>query len=115
MASGTCSRTLLAKHSPEAPGNRPSKRGIAVSLGEEIFPRTLGASRIEEILAVDQVLDRLAALDGRQARVVEMRYFGGLSVDETAEALGIAERTVKLEWASAKGWMKSQLSAGTGI
>jgi DNA-directed RNA polymerase specialized sigma24 family protein len=43
---------------------------------------------------------------------VELRYFGGLSVEETAEALGIATRTVKLDWAMAKGWMKSQLSPG---
>ena len=43
---------------------------------------------------------------------MELRYFGGLSVEETAEVLGVAERTVKLDWAMAKGWMKSQLSAG---
>ena len=92
---------------------RASKRGIAVTLAEEIFPHTLGSSQIEEILAVDQVLNRLAGLDGRQARVVELRYFGGLSVEETAEALNISERTVRLEWASAKGWMKSQLNTGS--
>jgi DNA-directed RNA polymerase specialized sigma24 family protein len=61
---------------------------------------------------VDEVLARLAVLDARQARVVELRYFGGLSVEETAEVMGIATRTVKLDWAMAKGWMKSQLSAG---
>jgi DNA-directed RNA polymerase specialized sigma24 family protein len=43
---------------------------------------------------------------------VELRYFGGLSVEETAEVMGMATRTVKLDWAMAKGWMKSQLSAG---
>jgi len=89
-----------------------SKRGIAITLNEEIFPASPGAGQIEEILAVDQVLDRLAQLDARQARVVELRYFGGLSVEETAEATGIAPRTVKLDWASAKGWMRSQLRAG---
>ena len=61
---------------------------------------------------MNQALDRLARLDARQASVVEMRYFGGLSVEETAEVLGVAERTVKLDWAMAKGWMKSHLSAG---
>jgi len=59
---------------------------------------------------VDEVLARLSELDPRQARVVELRYFGGLSVEETAEALGMAVRTVQLDWATAKGWMKSQLS-----
>jgi len=85
------------------------KRGIAVTLREGL----LGASstiRTEEILAVDQVVARLAQLDPRQARVVELRYFGGLSVEETAAAMGIAPRTVKLDWAAAKGWMKAQLS-----
>jgi RNA polymerase sigma factor (sigma-70 family) len=61
---------------------------------------------------VDEVLARLAELDPRQARVVELSYFGGLSVEETAEAMGMAARTVKLDWAMAKGWMKSQLRAG---
>jgi len=61
---------------------------------------------------VDQVLTRLAELDPRQARVVELRYFGGLSVEETADAIGMTIRTVKRDWAMAKGWMKLQLSAG---
>jgi len=71
-----------------------------------------GAGPTEEILAVDEVLTRLGALDARQARVVELRYFGGLSVEETAEVMGIAPRTVKLDWAMAKGWMKQQLAGG---
>ena len=74
-----------------------------------------GGDQTEEILAVDEVLARLTELDPRQARVVELRYFGGLSVEETAEAMGIATRTVKLDWAMAKGWMKSQLSPGARL
>jgi RNA polymerase sigma factor (sigma-70 family) len=61
---------------------------------------------------VDQELERLAALDPRQPRVVELRYFGGLSAKETAEALGISPRTVKLDWTMAKGWMKAELEGG---
>jgi RNA polymerase sigma factor (TIGR02999 family) len=87
-----------------------AKRGIPVTLNEEIFQQSPGYDQTEEILAVDQVLARLAELDSRQARVVELRYFGGLTVEETAEAMGIATRTVKLDWAMAKGWMQSQLS-----
>ena len=89
---------------------RAAKRGIPVTLNEEVFQRSPGYDQTEEILAVDQVLARLAELDSRQARVVELRYFGGLTVEETAEAMGIATRTVKLDWAMAKGWMQSQLS-----
>ena len=88
------------------------KRGIPVTLTEGICQRGPGADQSEEILAVHQVLGRLAELDPRQARVVELRYFGGLSVEETAEAIGVATRTVKLDWAMAKSWLKSQLSAG---
>ena len=102
-------RRLLVDH---ARRRRAAKRGIPVTLNEEIFRQSPGADQTEEILAVDEVLARLAALDPRQARVVELRYFGGLSVEETAEAMGIAPRTVKLDWAMAKGWMKSQLSSG---
>jgi RNA polymerase sigma-70 factor (ECF subfamily) len=89
-----------------------AKRGMPVTFREEILPRDSRFLQTEEILAVDVVLTRLAELDPRQARVVELRYFAGLSVEETAEALGIASRTVKLDWAMAKGWMKAQLTAG---
>jgi RNA polymerase sigma factor (sigma-70 family) len=54
---------------------------------------------------VDQALRNLAALDQRKAAIVEMRYFGGLSVEETAEALGISPMTVKREWLQAKAWL----------
>jgi RNA polymerase sigma factor (TIGR02999 family) len=88
---------------------RAGKRGMPVSLQEEILP--VVGDKTEEILAVDEILKRLAELDERQARVVELRYFGGLSVDETADAMGIAARTVKRDWAMAKSWMKLQLGS----
>ena len=92
---------------------RAGKRAMPVTLSEEVRQRSPGSDQTEEILAVDEVVARLVALNPRQARVVEMRYFAGLSVEETAEAMGIASRTVKADWAMAKSWMKSQLSAGT--
>jgi RNA polymerase sigma factor (TIGR02999 family) len=104
-------RRLLVDH---ARRRRAAKRGIPVTLGEEIWKRGPGCDQSEEILAVHQVLGRLAKLDPRQARVVELRYFGGLSVEETAEAIGVATRTVKLDWAMAKGWLRSRLSEGGG-
>lgn len=100
-------RRILVDH---ARRRHAAKRGIAVTLNEAIGQRKAGADQTEEILAVDQALARLGELDPRQARIVELRYFGGLSVEETAEAIGIATRTVKLDWAMAKGWLKSQLS-----
>ncbi len=69
------------------------------------------ASRSEELLAVEESLERLAGLDPQQARVVEMRYFGGMTVDETAEALSISARTVKRDWAMAKAWLRIEIAS----
>jgi RNA polymerase sigma factor (TIGR02999 family) len=59
----------------------------------------------DRLVALDEALGRLAALDDRQARVVELRFFGGLSIEETAEALDISPATVKREWATARAWL----------
>jgi len=63
-----------------------------------------------DVVALDDALTKLAALDERQSRIVEMRYFGGLSVEETAAVLDISVATVKREWASARAWMRRELS-----
>jgi RNA polymerase sigma-70 factor (ECF subfamily) len=102
-------RRLLVDH---ARGRRALKRGTPITMSEAILRHAVGADQTEEILAVDQVLTRLAKLDPQQVRVVELRYFGGLSVEETAGALAISPRTVKRDWALAKAWMKSQLNTG---
>jgi RNA polymerase sigma factor (TIGR02999 family) len=68
--------------------------------------------RWEEILAVDEALRRLNKLSPQQARIAEMRYFGGLSVEEAAEALDVSPRTVKRDWAAAKGFLYAELSGG---
>jgi RNA polymerase sigma factor (TIGR02999 family) len=67
--------------------------------------------RSPEFVALDQALDRLAALDPRQAQIVELRFYGGLTVEETASALGISEKTVKREWASARAWLQAQIKS----
>jgi RNA polymerase sigma factor (TIGR02999 family) len=84
--------------------------GMAVRV--EIAGLELGGEepRTEEILAVDEALARLAELDPQQTRVVELRYFAGLTVEETAEAVGISPRTVKRDWAMASAWLRSELS-----
>ncbi|MGA8182916.1 MAG: sigma-70 family RNA polymerase sigma factor [Terriglobia bacterium] len=63
------------------------------------------------LLELDEALDRLSALDPRKARVIEMRFFGGLSVEETAEALGISPETVMRDWKLARAWLYRELSA----
>jgi RNA polymerase sigma factor (TIGR02999 family) len=67
--------------------------------------------RAETLLALDEALDRLARLDPRLGQVVECRFFGGLSEGETAEVVGVTERTVRRDWIKAKGWLRQELSA----
>lgn len=86
------------------------RAGSAVTLDEERLSPGAGMDRTEEILAVEEVLGRLTELDPQQAHVVELRYFGGLSVEETAEALSISPRTVKRDWAMARAWLRAQLA-----
>lgn len=66
----------------------------------------------EDVAAIDEALTRLGALDERQARIVEMRYFGGLTIEETAAAIGISDATVKREWTLARAWLRRELSKG---
>ena len=63
-----------------------------------------------ELVAVDDALERLAAHDSRKARVVELRFFGGLSMDETAQALGVSPRTAQNDWAFARAWLYRELT-----
>ena len=62
-----------------------------------------------DLLAIDEALDRLAAIDPQQARVVELRFFSGLSVEETAAALGISAKTVKRDWSVARAWFRREM------
>jgi len=70
--------------------------------------------RLEEILALDRCLRRLEEIDPRQSRIVELRYFGGLSVEEVAEVLGVSAKTVKRDWSVARAWLYGQLKERDG-
>lgn len=63
-----------------------------------------------EILALDEALETLARIDGRKSRVVELRYFGGLDIEETAEVLGISVGTAKRDWRMARAWLIGELT-----
>jgi len=63
-----------------------------------------------DVVALDGALERLARFDLRQARIVELRFFGGLTIDETAETLGVSAKTVKRDWAIAKAWLRQELA-----
>lgn len=68
-----------------------------------------------DVLAVDAALEALASKDPRKAKVVELRFFGGLSIEETAEALGVSVRTVHADWAFARAWLYRELTAASGL
>jgi RNA polymerase sigma-70 factor (ECF subfamily) len=72
----------------------------------------ISTDRLEEIIAIDEALNRLAQWDARQCKVVELRFFAGLSETEVAEVLGVAPRTVKRDWNLARAWLHAELNSG---
>jgi RNA polymerase sigma factor (TIGR02999 family) len=84
------------------------KRGAGISV-ISLDENAVAAQPAVDIVALDEALARLAAVDPQQSRVVELRFFAGLSVDETAEALGISPATVKRDWSTAKLWLYNEL------
>jgi RNA polymerase sigma-70 factor, ECF subfamily len=86
------------------------KRGggmAPIHLDDDVW--AVAETRADELLALDEALVRLAAMNQRQARVVECRFYGGMSVEETAEALNVSPATVKREWATARAWLNREL------
>jgi RNA polymerase sigma factor (TIGR02999 family) len=93
-----------ARDAEKRGGGRPT---YALQDAEAAF-----AERAIDLLALDEALDRLAELDATQARLVELRFFGGMAFEECASVLGISERAVYYEWAHARAWLRSQLASG---
>lgn len=103
----TLMRQILVDH---ARRKRADKRGGAVSMISLDGVSPAAQPSIVDVLALDQALDALSSRDARQGRVVELRFFAGLSIDETAEAIGVSAATVEREWAMAKAWLHRRLS-----
>ena len=101
-------RRVLVDH---ARARLADKRGAgAAELSLDWVEIEATPQKLEEILAVDEVLSRLRGFDQQQARIVEMRYFAGMTVGETATALGLSPRTVDREWALASAWLRAEFS-----
>jgi RNA polymerase sigma-70 factor, ECF subfamily len=96
----------FARGHPRLAGNREAQR---VPLDEAL---AVASDRGPDLVALDEALNALGRIDPRQSRIVEMRFFGGLSMEEIAEALQISTRTVNREWNSAKAWIYHELSGG---
>ena len=102
-------RQILVDH---ARRKKAGKRGG--DWGRVTLDAALGHLQRDEVdvLDVDEALERLAAFDPRRARVVELRYFGGLTMPEIAEALGVSQRTAEGDWFVARAWLRKELAAG---
>lgn len=99
-------RHLLVDHARERQQVKHGGGTQHLSLDEVAV---IAPDRSAELLALDDALNQLAAFDKQKSRIVELRYFGGLTVEEVAEVLGIASITVKREWARAKLWLYKEL------
>jgi RNA polymerase sigma factor (TIGR02999 family) len=100
-------RRILIDH---AIARSRQKRGggqALVPFNDEVW--AVAETRGDELLALDEALVRLAAMNERQARIVECRFYGGMSVEETADTLSVSPATVKREWATARAWLNREL------
>jgi RNA polymerase sigma factor (TIGR02999 family) len=104
----TLMRRILVDYARE---RRSEKRGGEVSITSIGDHDPAGPERHLDLIALDQALTRLAEFDAQQTRIVEMRFFGGLTVEETADVLNMSPTTVKREWASARAWLHHELTA----
>jgi RNA polymerase sigma factor (TIGR02999 family) len=98
-------RRLLIDHA-RARSTTKREGGQRVPLEE---PLLLTEEQSDELLALNEALERLAQFDARQSRIVELRFFGGLTVEETAEALDISPKTVKRDWSVARAWLHREV------
>lgn len=103
----TAMRRVLVDH---ARRRTSTKRQGGIKVDDDVDAMPGVEHTPERILAIDAALTRLARIDGRQARIVELRFFSGLTEEEVAGLLGISTRTVKRDWAAAKSWLYANLA-----
>jgi RNA polymerase sigma-70 factor (ECF subfamily) len=99
-------RQILVDHARTSRAGKRVPADRKISLDQNAL---LCQDRSAELLALDDALNRLARLSERQSRIVELRFFGGLTVEDAAKVLGISEKTVKREWSLARTWLYSEL------
>ncbi len=103
-------RRILVEHARR----RNLKRGAGIPHVSLEEATEVGGDRAGDLVALDDAMSALAQLDPRKVQVVEMRFFGGLSVEETAEVLHVSPITVMRDWSTAKAWLYRELAAGAG-
>ena len=103
-------RRILVDHARRELREKHGGGAIHVELSDAVSTAAEPSLDLLDAVALDAALQKLEALDPDQGRIVELRFFGGLTVEETAAALGISPATVKREWAVAKGWLYRELT-----
>lgn len=99
-------RRILVDHARRRAAEKRGAAQIHVTLDRIVAPAKQSDA---DVLAIDEALTKLAAIDRQQAEIVELRFFSGLSVEETAAALGISARTVKRDWSVARAWLRREI------
>jgi len=102
-------RHIMVDHARKHQSLKRGGDALRVTLDEAAL---VTETRAQELLDLDEALERLAAQDARKSQIVELRYFGGLSVDEAAEVMNISPRTVRREWQRAKAWLYRMMTEG---
>lgn len=102
-------RRILIDHARKYKYQKRGGGAVRISLDEAA---AVTEARAAELIAVDEALEKLAAIDQRKARIIELRFFGGLDLDETAEVMGVSSPTVQREWRAAKAWLYRILTEG---
>lgn len=102
----TMMRRILVDHARARTRVKRGGKNIRLTFDENLLVST---SRDEDVLAIEEALQELGQMDARQSRIVEMRFFGGMTVPEVAEALGLSTRTIEKEWQLSKAWLRKKL------
>ncbi|MGH9901370.1 MAG: sigma-70 family RNA polymerase sigma factor [Pyrinomonadaceae bacterium] len=102
-------RRILVDHARTRLRDKRGGAGVKLSLDDVL---NLSQGQTSDLVALDDALESLASIDPRKSRVVELRYFGGLSVEETAEVLGVSPQTVLRDWKLAKAWLYQEIKRG---
>ncbi len=106
LVAATVMRRVLVDYARKRQADKRPQNHLRVDIDDAEPGESFGS----ELIAIDEVLGQLAKIDDDQARIVELRYFAGLSMEETAETMGVSRSTVAREWRMARAWLKRRLS-----
>jgi RNA polymerase sigma-70 factor (ECF subfamily) len=107
-------RRILVDHARARAAGKRGAGAERVSTDDTVVLGNQHPLSPEELISLDTALEELAAVDAGQARIVELRYFGGLTIEEAAEAVGISPATLKREWSLARAWLRRRLTGADG-